>query len=312
MLSLTIEGARVEFHEGDVGPARDAARAVAYSAERLRTDLGIALSPMPSVALARGRGEFDTFCGQKMPDWSIAAALPEANRLVIDAGKVTPATASDANLTVFHEVVHLVLARLERGRKDRLPRWFHEGVATWLSGTRHLRGDQPVFDLAAAHGALIPLANLTDGFPARPSEAEMAYQESEAFIAHLVHLRGTPASRAFFDLYGEGTSFDDAFRSAFGMTVSGAETEWRESLSKHYNWLSTVLGALTFWGAMALLTLLVYLVVAQRARKQREEWEREETEWQVVPDEPDPDEEPDEDDEPRYEEEDDDRTWRTR
>lgn len=311
-LALTLDGVPVDFHEGDVGAAREAARAVAFSAERLQRDVALTLDPMPAVVLARGRPEYDALCGEKMPDWSIAAALTERNRIVIDAGRAVPATAADANLTVFHEVVHLALARLERNRKDRLPRWLHEGVATWLSGTRHLRGDRSDFDLAAAHDSLLPLSELTDSFPVRANQADLAYVQSEAFVAHLVNSHGIESLRLLFRSYGEGGSFDDAFRAAFGMTVSGAETEWRSSLSRSYGWFSTVVGTLSFWGAMALLTLGVYLIVARRARKQQEEWDREDSEWRVVPDEPDPDEEPDDEEDQPWEDDEDDHAWRRR
>jgi hypothetical protein len=312
LFELSFDGVRAQFHEGDVCVAREAARAVLFASDRIRRDLGLTLTPPPSLVLARGRAEFNALCDRKMPEWSIAAALPERNRIVLDAGKVQVATAAAAPLTVFHEVVHLALAQTERDRKDRLPQWFHEGLATWLSGARHLRGDQPAFDLAAAHDTLLPFSELRDRFPERPADAEVAYQQSEAFVAHLVNLRGVESLRLFFQLYGEGKSFDESFRGAFGMSPSGAETEWRAGLSRTYNWLATVLGVLSFWGLMALATLAVFLIVWRRSRKQQEEWEREETEWSVLPEE-DADaeeEEVEEEDEPW--EEDDDRPWRER
>lgn len=291
-LRLTLDGVPVEFHEGDAGPARDSARALAWAAERLQRDTGLLLTPQPTLALARGREEFDLLCGRAMPPWSVAAALPRSNRIILDAGKAPPAS-PEARALLFHEAVHLALARLETGRADRLPLWLHEGLATWLSGARHLHGPRTDFDLAAAHNTLIPLERLRDTFPERSSEADMAYAQSEAFVAHLVNRSGVEALRAFFRLYADGVPFDETFRAAFGRSLPEAESEWRDALAGRFKWLWATLGALTFWGFMALATVAVFFLVSWRARRQRRTWEREEEEWGIVAQEPEEEDDPD-------------------
>ena len=54
--------------------------------------------------------------------------------------------------------------------------------------------------------------------------------------------------------------------------------------------LGTILDSITFWSGMAIATLLVFLVVRSRGRRQREQWKKQEREWGLL--------DPDEDDEP--------------
>ena len=54
--------------------------------------------------------------------------------------------------------------------------------------------------------------------------------------------------------------------------------------------LGTILGSITFWSGMALATLLVFLVVRRRGRRQREQWKEQEREWGLL--------DPDDEDEP--------------
>jgi hypothetical protein len=54
--------------------------------------------------------------------------------------------------------------------------------------------------------------------------------------------------------------------------------------------LGTILGSITFWSAMAFTTVLVFLIVRSRNRRQREQWKEQEREWGLL--------DPDDDDEP--------------
>ncbi|MGO8703259.1 MAG: hypothetical protein ACLQVA_05525 [Candidatus Brocadiia bacterium] len=60
--------------------------------------------------------------------------------------------------------------------------------------------------------------------------------------------------------------------------------------------LGTILDSITFWSGMAIATLLVFLVVRSRGRRQREQWKKQEREW-GLPD-PDDDEPPDDENVP--------------
>lgn len=290
-LKLIIGAAEVEFHPGDAGPAREAAASVEVAAGRIAERLGLTLRRPVRIVLARGRGEFDRLCGTAMPEWALAAALPERELMVADVGRATPATANDLSLAIIHETVHLALGQVEAGRRDRLPRWFHEGVACWLSGARPLNADWGLFEEAAAHRALIPLDRLTDSFPAAPREAQLAYLQSEAFILHLVTVQ-PDALRRVLERYRDGEDFERAFTGAVGASRTQTEREWAQSLHRTFPWLRTLVRSLSFWAVMAIATVLAFLIIRRRSRRQREAWDREEQEWHVVDSEEEAEDEP--------------------
>jgi hypothetical protein len=276
---------------------------VQYAAGRIARELGIPPAQPVRVALARGREEFNRLCGERMPDWALAAALPQKDTIVVDAPRATPATANDMDLAIFHEAVHLALARAEGKRADRLPRWFHEGVANWITGQRYLRADRGMFDDAAAHGALIPLDRISSTWPAAAAEADLAYLESEAFVAHIAAARSPEALRWILDRYRSGEDFEKAFSVALGVSRAEMEKRWAGSLRRRFPWLGTLARAITFWGALALCTVGVFLIVRWRAKRQQRRWEKEERAWSLVLGEEEPsesekaeDEEPSEDD----------------
>lgn len=293
-LTFTLDRVTVRYHSGDAALARQAAEAVGRAEEIVQAKLGIAFRRRVEAHLVRGREEFDRLCGQPMPEWALAAALPERGTVAVDAARVAAATANDLRLTIIHETVHLALAQAESGRADRLPRWFHEGAATWLSGTRHFGANRNGFDTAAMHGALLPLADLEDGFPADARQADLAYLQSEAFVTWLLDTRGPEALRWIMDRYRTGESFDAAFRGALGDSVGALEARWADSLKRSFPWLRVLARSLGFWGALAVATIIIFLVVRRRARFQRAQWEREEFEWSVVGEEEEADEDEEE------------------
>jgi len=293
ILSLRLQGIEVTYHPGDAGLARQTAAAVQSASERILSDLGIALPEPVTVSLARGRDEFAQETGSSVRPWALAMAVGPRNAIVVDVTLVTPSTANDLNPTLFHEAVHLALFQVERTQATPLPLWFHEGTATWLSERRHLIEDRSTFRLAAARGDLIPFDTLERSFPAEQPMASLAYAQSEAFIAHIAASRSVAALQWILGRYHAVEAFEEAFENALGVSRPAMERRWRASLRRRFPWVKTIWEVTTLFGVLALATILVFLIVRGRARRQKQRWLEEERLWTVVGD--DDDEEADDD-----------------
>lgn len=277
----------VEAGSGDAVLVRRARAAVTGGAARIEEVLGVVFAGEVRVKVVHGGAAFAAACGGKMPEWAMAVAVRGANVVVVDAARAAPATANDFNLTMLHEMVHLALFQVEGRRSERLPVWFHEGVAQWLSGQSYLRGRRVSFMSAAAAGGLIPFAELAGSFPRAGDRAALAYAQSEVFVGHLARRYSAAALRQVVAGYGRGLDFDAAFEEALGVSWPLMEAEWAAGFRGTRAWLRVVWEVLGLTGLMAVLTIVVWLVVRRRARKQHEVWERDEA-WSVVLDEESP------------------------
>ena len=294
-------GVPVEAEAGDETEGRRVAAAVERAGVRIEKALGVGLREGVRVKVVRGREAFEKACGQAMPGWAMAAALRGENAIVVDASRAAPATANDLYLTLVHETVHLALFGLEADRSDKLPIWFHEGVAQWLSGQGIFRASQTGFFAAAAAGRLIPFEELRQRFPREPWRAEVAYVESELFIGYLVRTRSKRILAEILKRYREGRSLDAAFAAAAGAPIRQVEKEWAARYRKTRTWLRWFWDLTGLTAVMALLTVAVWLIVRWRARRQRQAWERDEAWAAVLDEEEPPNEEPvDTDDEDWY------------
>ena len=292
-LLLKRGNVQVSFRAGDAGLARQAAAAMEEAATRIRAKLGIAFDRPVRARIVRGRDEFNRLIGERMPDWAMAAALPP-DGIVVDAAKVTPDSEDNLRLTIIHEATHLALDSLDAPPR-RLPRWFHEGVATWVSGAEHFSADWGAFTLAVAQNALPKLASLEESFPAAAGQANIAYLASASFVRYVVRMRGEEAIRWVLDEYRTGKDFRTAFRDALGEPVEKMEQEWRLSMRRSFPWLRALVSSLSFWSVMAAFTILAFLIVRHRRKRQHEQWEREERVWQAAGDAEDEPDEPSED-----------------
>ncbi|MFQ5543878.1 MAG: peptidase MA family metallohydrolase, partial [Nitrospiria bacterium] len=115
----------------------------------------------------------------------VAFALPQKNIIVIDTSKMTTHPFSLA-ITLKHELAHLLLHHQIESKK--LPKWFDEGIAQWVSGGIAeilMRRDDRILRKASLSGKLIPLDELTRIFPQEEIRLLLAYEESKNFIEYI-------------------------------------------------------------------------------------------------------------------------------
>ncbi len=132
---------------------------------------------------------------------------------------------STVQQVLHHEMVHFVDAKL--GGELR-PEMLVEGLAVYMSGG-HFKPDPLIADAAALldMGWYIPLSSLADSF--YPSQHEIGYLESAAFIGYMVNTWGWDRYFSFYrDIHPQAShsqadAINAALRAHFGLTFSQVE-----------------------------------------------------------------------------------------
>lgn len=143
--------------------------------------------------------------------WISGLAILEQDRIIV---QVNGPGALLTGETVRHELAHVAIHALTAG-KTTLPRWYHEGVATWLAGedvSHRLREGLPELD---AHGTL---AELNKRFSDSHQTVQTAYATAASFIRFAMKRGG--GAPALLDLHTRmraGLDFGPAFTATFGM-----------------------------------------------------------------------------------------------
>jgi len=201
----------------------------------------------------------------------------------VDVARTGPLLENNLLLTLRHELCHIVLGQVEEEAGRRFPLWFHEGVAVWVSGGGHY-GGRDEFLIAAAHGHLLPLADLADRFPERGDDARLAYQQSEDFVAWLATKPGgAPAD--LIAAFRRGLDFGAAVRAATGRPLDEWERMWRRAGRRRHPWLATLRHALSLFTVLAVATIIAYLIVRLRRRLRKRRMDEEDAWMESLPDE---------------------------
>ena len=239
----------------------------------------VTASPRITIRLAPDERSF--FAAQpdssRVPEWAAGVAYGARHLIVLSL-------ASDhffnLNEITRPEISH-VAARRAAGR--RIPRWLDEGLAILHAG-EHIQSRILKADGAALTGTLIPLAELTRGFPRGGARAELAYAQSYRFVHWLTNASGLRGRLPILlASVREGRPFPEAFEASMGMTLAEAENRWVTHLETSATWVSFLRDPEWLWGLSGLIFLFAYAIRHRALRRQIEEMPDEEDDDDVWP-----------------------------
>lgn len=230
--------------------------------------LGIDDSRVIEVGIASDDEAMQAMVGSSRPirEWVAGLAMAERNLIVMSARGNEVFRVRD---TFVHELAHIYLDAAVPHQK--LPRWFHEGFAMLVAEERVADRLQSVMG-AAATESFLPLADLTDHFPAAGPQVHLAYAQSMLFVRHLQRdTEGRGIANLLVELRA-GMPFELAFPRVFGATPDEAFAHFRASLSRYDGLVVFLTSAAVLWVAIMLLFLWVYRRKRARSRRKRELW----------------------------------------
>lgn len=252
------------FHILYTARAEGTARQLATSIESIRDGfVGVLGRDWPGVTEIRvgvGREEFEALAlpGGAPPGWAAALAYPTHRIVLLNALSLA---APDGMVTLRHELAHVALGQLA----GQWPRWFQEGFAQNITGENWSMTHYAALFRAVTQEKIFRFEHLYDAWPDLPSDVEIAYAQSAAFVAWLSAKYGPEGMGRLVDEVATGQPFEQAFGKAFKSSLWVEETAWREGLAGRYGWLPlTMTDALVWLGAVGLV-----VVAYARRRKQK-------------------------------------------
>jgi hypothetical protein len=210
---------------------------------------------------------------RRAPHWASGYAYSQHGVVVLLPSRVKAYPYRSLELLLQHEVAHVLMARAARGRP--LPRWFEEGVAMAAARDWGLEDRTRVW-LGVLAGGRVPLADLEPFFHQGSSNAALAYAVSGAFVRDLLERHGPYTTADILALVARGSSFEQAFATAAGVSLERAEAAfWRRRLFWD-RWVPVLTSSVTLWTGISLLALYAIRRRRQKDAAIRARWEQEE------------------------------------
>jgi hypothetical protein len=216
----------LHWYEGaEVGPLLlDAA---VSGLDRLENDTGIRLQGTAQFFIYGSAADMrDALL--YVQDWAGGVAFSDYNTILI--GSPPDLADSWGRDTVRHELAHLLVDQFARScLGGSRPTWLEEGLAVFAEGEAD---EQTRADIARAveQDTLLPVRSLNGPFPARGSEATLAYSQSHSLVTFLLDAYGAQKIRELLLLLAEATDYDAALEQVYGFNADGLELAWRAAI----------------------------------------------------------------------------------
>ena len=234
---------------------------------RIVQELGGSVPAALEIRLATNPEEMRRIApiGAPPPAYATGVTYPAAGLVLISFSAPETWERPAMAQVLAHELSHLALHRAVGD--TALPRWFVEGLAIQQSGEHSVARVQTLWE-AVVGGSLIPLSRLSQSFPSRPHDVNLAYAQSASLISYLRnndHRR--EQFRALIDQLRVGETFAAALFETYYVTPADLEREWRSDVGDRFGALPLIATGSSVW---ALAMILAVAAWARRRRKHRQ------------------------------------------
>ncbi len=229
------------------------------------------------IYLPVSREAFVRIAGEGVPDWSAALFITSRNLIVM---KRPEWVSSGFRLReeLLHELTHACFYRYFSNR--RLPLWFNEGLAQFLSGRRLQLPDGVRLSNALWARKIIPLRDVDSLMQFSAVRARLAYLESLSAVEFLNRrYLTTPQHWQGFLRRAKEEGMDAAMQQYLHMDSIDFEWRWFRWLQKEYRWFILFNLENLIWVAMILVLIGALYAIRYRNRKILKQWELQE-QWE--------------------------------
>jgi Peptidase MA superfamily len=244
---------------------------------RIVGEFGVAVAPALDIRVARNPKQMRALvpANTPLPGYADGIAFPETGLVLLTLTEPETFLRPDLQTVLTHELSHVALYRAVGG--VALPRWFSEGVAVQQAQESSFGRVKTLWE-GTLRRNLLSLDALSEHFPARRGEVDLAYAESADFVGFLLSGGGERARfRSLLQQLSQRHAFPEAIEAAYHVPLGYMEREWRAELTQRFGrWPMLFMGLTFLWVLGALLLVIGYLRTRARDRATLQRWAIEE------------------------------------
>ena len=213
------------WYEGGQRFAQELLDAAQAASEKLKRDIGATLEHHTRIYIYANSEDLQRALVFPQ-EWTGGVAFGGYGIIAIG---IAPNSLNWGKRIIAHELAHLVIHQMTFNPYADLPTWLDEGMAMYAEGD--LREElASMLREGIAQDDLFSVRSLGSGFPAKTSEAGLAYAESYSLVRFLLDNYGREKMLGLLNIFKQGSSPDDALTEIYGFDTEGLDDAWRESL----------------------------------------------------------------------------------
>jgi hypothetical protein len=264
--------------------AQMAAGYVERSLGELDAELGMSTQGVIRLVISNSREAFEKMLPHE--PWCIALAIPHFSKeskpgdvtgtIVIDPTSID-SVSNPIYQTLKHEVCHILLHETVFPYNNKVPKWFDEGLAQWVTGYPIFRSDDSNFRAAASSNRLIPLDEIRYRFPREEERVRLAYAQSESIVRYIAQEYGKHSIKALINKVKSGEDFDTAVYVITNISLSELEDRWRTKCKAGIlDLFKTIFTIEGLFVMLCLLFIIAFFIRRRRYKRRLKEMREEE------------------------------------
>lgn len=225
--------------------------------------------------------EFQRYIGARVSH-VVAVAQPQMNRIVVLRPVLFAQSPAEQELTLTHEVAHLLIAQRVPGR---LPAWLEEGLCMMIAGQEGL-GYSWRMTVAGSLGGTLPLRQMEESLLGGGDLQSLAYAQGLSMTRFFIrttladHGRRGESPAALLDLLADPNIGPGILSNVTNpYWAAGFEARWKREHKSVWNWIAIGSGASVVWLFMTFLFLLAYWRKKRMNKLKREAFDNDDEPW---------------------------------
>ena len=214
------------WYDADQTFGRELLNSAVESLARLEENVGVELEKPVKIVVYQSKADMQealTSQGAVYEEQIITLGVVVAPDIVLLLG-----TQQDVEVTIAHELTHVVVGLAIENPYADIPAWLNEGLAMYNEG--ELRsGNAQALKKGIRENRLLSVRSLTAP-TGNPAEVNLFYGEVHSVVDYLLTTYGKEKVSQLLEVFKEGSLADDALMRVYGFDQDELDAKWRESI----------------------------------------------------------------------------------
>lgn len=231
-----------------------------------------------SIYITYSKKDFYAQAKGPVPEWGIAVAKRNPDRIIIQAPHVSGITFSRLLEVISHELNHVYLNRVKQSYT--IPSWYKEGMAMRQADEFSMRHRLEI-SKAKWKNQLFYFNDLEGFNRVRKTNATLAYAQSAAMVYAMEYFYGDNIHSTLITTMQSGTSFWNALEKITDNNRIDVQIYMEKFIEDNYNWMFLANVSKSIFAILPFILIGGFLYKRRRNKLIMDAWETEELLEQV-------------------------------
>jgi hypothetical protein len=224
----TLAGDQVDlfWYGRDENHARDLLTKATEALNRLRGDMGVPVTKRIRIYVYNSQSDMRPALSPRSEGYdefvtTLGVAMGEDALVLLG-------THREVDLTIAHELSHIVVGIATDNPYTDLPRWLDEGLAMYAQGDLPA-GNQRAVDDAVRSDTLLSIRSMTS-YSGQAGQVDLFYGAAFSIVDWMLRDLGRDKMQQLLAVFADGVRQEDALQRVYGFGLDELDNRWRASL----------------------------------------------------------------------------------